>query len=92
MVATKSATVFDSARYSEASEVYTKMALPEFTIPLNPEDLAHEDCEYHVRATDVRDLNELDDNQLKTFTQGMRGGFMSYLSTRLWKTDLTYNS
>ena len=46
------------------------MSTPEFTIPTKPEDLAHEDCIYEVRATNLKELKELSSDDTKTFAHG----------------------
>ena len=46
------------------------MSTPEFTIPTKPEDLAHEDCSYEVRVTNLKELKELSADDTKTFAHG----------------------
>ena len=43
----------------------------EFTIPKRPEELAHEDCTYDIRVTNLRELHGLKEEDLRTFTQSM---------------------
>ena len=47
------------------------MTTAEFTIPKRPEELAHEDCTYDIRVTNLRELHGLIEEDLRTFTQSM---------------------
>ena len=47
------------------------MTTAEFTIPKRPEELAHEDCTYDIRVTNLRELHGLNEEDLRTFTQSV---------------------